>query len=213
MIATCLGALSGQAPKPVGAAPLARGLDGESALRAIMANAMERPSRNATRTGTIGDVNRLWSKTPCNPSTTRSARGCHPCLRYVPLPMSPVRTVVNIGDPAWIRTRDLQLRRLWGNPLISKAGDTFSVRKPVYCRTKVSPDTPTSPACGSLPEAAGISDERFATALIPDLSAPSLAASPPTTHPDRRKRKVALATRISCIWPRKMSIAASSPTI
>ncbi len=25
----------------------------------------------------------------CNPSTTRSARGCHPCLRYVLLPMSP----------------------------------------------------------------------------------------------------------------------------
>src|SRR5438874_4183884 len=30
-----------------------------------------------------------WSRKPCNPSTTRSARGCHPCLRYVPLPMSP----------------------------------------------------------------------------------------------------------------------------
>jgi hypothetical protein len=29
-------------------APLARGLDGESALRAIMANAMDRSSRNAT---------------------------------------------------------------------------------------------------------------------------------------------------------------------
>jgi hypothetical protein len=51
MIATCLGALSGQAPKPAGAAPLARGLDGESALRAIMANAMGRSSWNATGTG------------------------------------------------------------------------------------------------------------------------------------------------------------------
>ena len=30
-----------------------------------------------------------WSRKPCNPSTTRSARGCHPCLRYVLLPMSP----------------------------------------------------------------------------------------------------------------------------
>ena len=50
MIATCLGALSGQAPKPAGAAPLARGLDGESALRAIMANAMGRSSWNATGT-------------------------------------------------------------------------------------------------------------------------------------------------------------------
>src|SRR5712672_3272428 len=28
----------------------------------------------------------------CNQSTTRSARGCHPCLRYDLLPMSPVRT-------------------------------------------------------------------------------------------------------------------------
>jgi hypothetical protein len=26
---------------------------------------------------------------PCNPSTTPSAQGCHLCLRYVPLPMSP----------------------------------------------------------------------------------------------------------------------------
>ena len=31
----------------------------------------------------------IWSGSPCNPSTTRSARGCHPCLRYVLLPMSP----------------------------------------------------------------------------------------------------------------------------
>ena len=26
---------------------------------------------------------------PCNPPTTRSARGCHPCLRYDLLPMCP----------------------------------------------------------------------------------------------------------------------------
>jgi len=26
---------------------------------------------------------------PCSPSTTPSARGCHPCLRYVLSPMSP----------------------------------------------------------------------------------------------------------------------------
>src|SRR5215467_13228512 len=51
MIATCLGALSGQAPKPAGAAPLARGLDGESALRAIMVNAMDRSTWNTTGTG------------------------------------------------------------------------------------------------------------------------------------------------------------------
>jgi hypothetical protein len=51
------------------------------------------------------------------------------------------------------------------------AGDTFSVRKLVYCRTIVSLDTPTAHACGSPPEPPGISGERFATALIADLSA------------------------------------------
>jgi hypothetical protein len=34
----------------------------------------------------------------CNPSTTRSARGCHPCLRYVPLPMSPGRTRLGLAE-------------------------------------------------------------------------------------------------------------------
>jgi hypothetical protein len=29
---------------------------------------------------------------PCNPSTTPSAQGCHPCLRDALLPMSPGRT-------------------------------------------------------------------------------------------------------------------------
>ena len=33
-----------------------------------------------------------WRPEPCNPSTTPSARGCHLCLRYVLLPMCPVRT-------------------------------------------------------------------------------------------------------------------------
>ena len=32
------------------------------------------------------------SRGPCNPSTTRSARGCHLCLRYDLLPMCPGRT-------------------------------------------------------------------------------------------------------------------------
>ena len=39
----------------------------------------------------ISDIS-TWSREPCNPSTTRSARGCHPCLRYKLLPMSPGRT-------------------------------------------------------------------------------------------------------------------------
>ena len=34
-----------------------------------------------------------WSRKPCNPSTTRLARGCHLCLGYDPLPMSPGRTI------------------------------------------------------------------------------------------------------------------------
>ena len=33
-----------------------------------------------------------WSREPCRPSTIRSARDCHPCLRYNLLPMSPGRT-------------------------------------------------------------------------------------------------------------------------
>src|SRR3546814_870558 len=37
---------------------------------------------------------------PCNPSTTRSARGCHSCLRYSPLPMSPGRTTAALAVPA-----------------------------------------------------------------------------------------------------------------
>src|SRR5436190_10434041 len=37
---------------------------------------------------TISDTS-TWSRKRCSPSTTRSARGCHPCLRYVLLPMSP----------------------------------------------------------------------------------------------------------------------------
>ena len=46
---------------------------------------------------------------PCNPSTTRSARGCHPCLRYNLLPMSPGRTYKN-----WSGRRDSNPRpRPW----------------------------------------------------------------------------------------------------
>ena len=34
----------------------------------------------------------IWSREPCNPSTTPLGRGCHPCHRYVLLPMCPGRT-------------------------------------------------------------------------------------------------------------------------
>ena len=52
----------------------------------------------------------------CNPSTTPSAQGCHPCLRYVPLPMSPVRTADSPVEEAGIRTL--------GPP---RAGPTFQI--------------------------------------------------------------------------------------
>ena len=35
----------------------------------------------------------IWSRKPCNPSTTPSGQGCHPCLRDVLLPMCPGRTL------------------------------------------------------------------------------------------------------------------------
>ena len=46
-------------------------------------------------------LHRSRSRKPCNPSTTPSAQGCHPCLRYVPLPMSPGRTI----DETWRRAK------------------------------------------------------------------------------------------------------------
>src|SRR6266536_4097146 len=47
---------------------------------------------------TILDIS-TSNRGPCSPSTTRSARGCHPCLRYVPLPMSPGRTTRPLVTP------------------------------------------------------------------------------------------------------------------
>jgi hypothetical protein len=35
---------------------------------------------------------------PCNPSTTRSAQGCHPCLRCDLLPMSPGWTMDSLAE-------------------------------------------------------------------------------------------------------------------
>jgi hypothetical protein len=54
---------------------------------------------------TMISVTSTWSRRPCNPSTTRSARGCHPCLRYVALPMSPGPDTVWTGAN-WRRGRD-----------------------------------------------------------------------------------------------------------
>ena len=53
-----------------------------------------------------------WSRKPCNPSTTRSARGCHLCLRYDLLPMSPGWTTVYLAEGVGFEpTVPLQARR------------------------------------------------------------------------------------------------------
>src|SRR5262245_53509583 len=57
----------------------------------------------------------LTEKTLATPATTRSARGCHPCVGYDlgctpdPLPMCPVRTRHKSGGDAGIRTLDRAL--------------------------------------------------------------------------------------------------------
>ena len=53
---------------------------------------------------TISDTS-TWSRRPCNPSTTRSARGCHLCLRYDLSPMCPGWTQKN-----WRARKDSNLR-------------------------------------------------------------------------------------------------------
>ena len=50
------------------------------------------------------------------------------CHRYVPLPMSPGRTHIGLGDPGRIRTCDLQLRRLLLYPLSYGAAPPQSYR-------------------------------------------------------------------------------------
>jgi hypothetical protein len=45
------------------------------------------------------------------PETIRSATDCHPCLRYVPSPMSPGRTKGMRGGPGKTRTSDLRFRK------------------------------------------------------------------------------------------------------
>jgi hypothetical protein len=50
-----------------------------------------------------------WSKKPCNPSTTRSARACHPCLRYRMLPMCPGRTKRDMAEGEELGSNLLQV--------------------------------------------------------------------------------------------------------
>jgi transposase len=44
-----------------------------------------------------------WSREPCRPSTIRSARDRHLCLRYKPSPMSPGRTVGDLALPREVK--------------------------------------------------------------------------------------------------------------
>src|SRR6266496_3175010 len=53
--------------------------------------------RSTTAFGSSASCTTIWdistsNRGPCSPSTTPSARGCHPCLRYNLSPMSPGRT-------------------------------------------------------------------------------------------------------------------------
>src|SRR4051794_36234990 len=53
---------------------------------------------------TISDTS-TWNRKPCNLSTTRSARGCHPCLRYDLSPMCPGWTklgIKEVDDGIWL---------------------------------------------------------------------------------------------------------------
>jgi hypothetical protein len=54
---------------------------------------------------TISDIS-TSNKGPCGPSTTPSAQGCHPCHRYLPLPMSQGRTQTLDGGRSRTRTWD-----------------------------------------------------------------------------------------------------------
>ena len=81
MEVSCLAALSPSPPEARRGAPLARGVDGESAGRAIMAMPRMRYARNAPKQMRSAPARSTLELRPCNPSTTRSARGCHPCLR------------------------------------------------------------------------------------------------------------------------------------
>ena len=51
-----------------------------------------------------------WSRNPSNQQTTLSAQGCHPCLSYVLLPVSPDGTNIAGGGRSLQRT---VLRRIW----------------------------------------------------------------------------------------------------
>src|SRR5690606_38641174 len=75
----------------------------------------------------IWDIS-TWSRGPCRQSTTRSARGCHPCLRYKLLPMSPGRTgeflAEREGEVPAFQTDDFQDVNLGTSNFIEKNCNT-----------------------------------------------------------------------------------------
>ena len=70
----------------------------------------------------ISDIS-TWNRGPCRPSTTRSARGCHPCLRYKLLPMSPGRT-----QSIWLGRQDSNLGMAVPKTAALPLGDAPAVR-------------------------------------------------------------------------------------
>jgi hypothetical protein len=65
----------------------------------------------------------------CNPSATPSAQGCHPCLRFVSLPMSPVRTKDSPAEKAGLKLLvsllgmvPTALSKMTGKPCASRLG-------------------------------------------------------------------------------------------
>ncbi len=63
----------------------------------------------------IWDIS-TWNRGLCKPSTTRSARGCHPCVRYVLLPMSSVWTMRKLERAKGFEPSTPTLARLCSTP-------------------------------------------------------------------------------------------------
>ena len=80
----------------------------------------------------ISDIS-TWSRRPCNHSTTRSARGRHPCLGYVPLPISPGRTMDLLAErvSALTRLKDFQIQ-LVGSSLVDASPLSTPNQMPNY---------------------------------------------------------------------------------
>src|SRR5262245_28883116 len=68
-----------------------------------------------------------WSRKPCNLSTTRLGPGCHPCLRYVPLPICPGRTLIFLVPQEGFEPPTHALRMRCSTPELLRHYSMFSV--------------------------------------------------------------------------------------